>query len=198
MSGLAPLKHPQNQNYMFKFLLLPLVALTFACSLNAQETLVSRTSTTTFYSHAPLEDIEAVNNRTTAALNLEKGEIVVKMLIKHFEFENALMQEHFNENYMESETYPSALFKGTIATEKPIDINVDGDYEVEVTGTLTIHGVEQPHTGTATITVADRQVSGKTVFIARPKDFDIEIPTVVVRNIAEEIEVTTTLDFSSN
>ena len=107
------------------------------------------------------------------------------------------MEEHFNENYMESETYPSALFKGTIVTENPIDINVDGDYEVEVKGTLTIHGVEQAHTGVATITVADRQVSGKTVFIARPKDFDIEIPTVVVRNIAEEIEVTTTLDFGS-
>lgn len=160
--------------------------------------MISRTSTTTFYSHAPLEDIEAVNNRTTAALNLEKGEIVVKMLIKHFEFENALMQEHFNENYMESEEFPSAIFKGTLTMDEPIDLNVDGDYEVEVAGTLTIHGVEQPHTGTATITVADRQVSGKAVFIARPKDFDIEIPTVVVRNIAEEIEVTTVLDFSTN
>lgn len=183
---------------MHKFILLPMVALLTICSLSAQEALITRNSTTTFFSHAPLEDIEAVNNRTTAALNLEKGEIVVKMLIKHFEFENALMQEHFNENYMESEKYPSAVFQGTFTMEKPIDLNVNGEHTVQVEGTLTIHGVKQPHTGTATITVEDREVSAVTQFIARPKDFDIEIPTVVVRNIAEEIQVTTTLDFGSN
>ncbi len=183
---------------MYKYLLLPLVAIISFCSLSAQETLITRTSSTKFYSHAPMEDIEAINNRTTAALNLEKGEIVVKMLIKHFEFENALMQEHFNENYMESEKYPSAIFQGTFTSKNPIDLNVDGDYDLTVEGTLTIHGVKQPLTAEAVITVADRQVSAKTAFIARPKDFDIEIPTVVVRNIAEEIEVTTELDFSTN
>jgi len=183
---------------MYKFILLPLVALVSFYSLSAQETLLTRTSTTTFYSHAPIEDIEAVNNRTTAALNLDKGEIVVKMLIKHFEFENALMQEHFNENYMESEKYPSALFQGTFTAQDPIDLNKDGDYDVTVSGTLSIHGVEQPLTTDAVITVSDRKVSAKTTFIARPKDFNIEIPTVVVRNIAEEIEVRAQLDFSGN
>lgn len=183
---------------MYKFILLPLVAMVSFCSLLAQETLITRTSTTKFYSHAPVEDIEAINNRTTAALNLDKGEIVVKMLIKHFEFENALMQEHFNENYMESQKYPSAIFQGTFTPDSPIDLNVDGDYDVNVSGTLTIHGVEQPLNAEAVITIADRQVSAKTAFIARPKDFDIEIPTVVVRNIAEEIEVTTELDFGAN
>lgn len=183
---------------MYKFILLPLAVLVFWCSASAQDVLITKNSTTTFFSHAPLEDIEAVNNRTTAALNLDKGEIVVKMLIKHFEFENALMQEHFNENYMESEKYPAALFKGSFTSATQIDLNVDRDYEVNVSGTLKLHGVEQEITTTATITVLNREVSAVTTFMARPKDFDIEIPSVVVKNIAEEVEVTATLDFSSN
>lgn len=181
---------------MKSFILLSIIALSSLCQLTAQETLVTRTGVTSFFSHAPLEDIEAVNERTTAALNLEKGEIVVKMLIKHFTFENALMQEHFNENYMESETYPTALFKGTFKTDKPIDLSTDGMYKVTVDGELTIHGETKPHTGTATITVKDGKVSAETKFVASPADYGIEIPTVVVRNIAEEIEVTTKLDFS--
>lgn len=179
------------------FFLLLTIATTSLCQLSAQEVLVTKTGTTSFFSHAPLEDIEAINKRTTAAFNLDKGEIVVKMLIKHFTFENALMQEHFNENYMESETYPSALFKGTFSTDNPIDVSKDGTHTVTVNGELTIHGVTQSHSGTATITVKDGKVNAQTKFVAKPADFDIDIPTVVVRNIAEEIEVTTSLDFNN-
>lgn len=178
------------------FFLLLAVATTSLCQLSAQEVLITKDGTTSFFSHAPLEDIEAVNKRTTAALNLEKGDIVVKMLIKHFVFENALMQEHFNENYMESETYPTALFKGSFSTESPINPSEDGEHTVAVNGELTIHGVTKPHTGTATITIKDGKVSAQTKFVAKPADFEIDIPTVVVRNIAEEIEVTTSLSFN--
>jgi len=165
--------------------------------LAAQGPLITRDGSTTFFSHAPLEDIEAVNDQTTAAVDFTKGDVVVKMLIKHFTFENALMQEHFNENYMESEEFPSAIFKGTIVTDEVIDLSQDGTYEVNVKGTLTIHGVQQPSETKATITVAGNTVKAITKFIAKPADFDIEIPSVVVKNIAEEIEVTTTLNFNT-
>ncbi|WP_154640189.1 YceI family protein [Lewinella sp. W8] len=165
--------------------------------LSAQNPLITREGTTSFFSHAPLEDIEAVNDKTTAAIDFVKGDVVVKMLIKHFTFKNALMQEHFNENYMESEKFPAAIFKGKILTDEAIDLSQDGTYSVRVKGGLTIHGVEQAAEATAMITVTDGQVTAKTEFIARPADYDIEIPTVVVRNIAEEIQVTTTLNFST-
>ena len=124
------------------FLLFPTVCLLYLA--NAQSPLITKNSETSFFSSAPLENIEAVNHRTTAALDLAKGEIVVKMLIKHFEFEKKLMQEHFNENYMESEKYPSTLFKGRFTTSNPIDVKKDGTYEVDVTGNITIHGVTKP------------------------------------------------------
>lgn len=161
----------------------------------SQETLITKSSSTSFFSHAPLEDIEAVNNQTTAAINLSKKEIVVKMLIKHFTFENALMQEHFNENYMESEKFPSSVFKGSFSSSQDVDLNVDGTYEVDVTGTITIRGIEKKVSCKATMIVEDRTLKATTKFVVKPKEFNIEIPSVVVKNIAEEIEVTSELVF---
>lgn len=173
--------------------LLPLMVA--AGLLSGQSPLITKSSETTFFSHAPLEDIEAINGKTTAALDIAKGEIVVKMLIQHFEFENALMQEHFNENYMESEKFPAAIFKGSFASAEAIDINEDGKYTLEVSGELTIHGVTKPLSTAATIEVAGDKLTARTEFIAKPADYDIKIPSVVVSNIAEEIKVTSVLEF---
>jgi len=164
---------------------------------HAQQPLITKNSTTSFFSHAPLEDIEAVNKQTTAALDLARSEVVVKMLIKHFEFENKLMQEHFNENYMESEQFPAAIFKGSFASKTPIDAASTGEYEVIVEGTMTIHGVTRPLHCEATIAVEEGTVRAITTFNVRPEDFDIEIPKLVVKNIAEEIEVTSELFFEN-
>lgn len=163
--------------------------------LLAQGPMVTKNGTTSFFSHSPIEDIEAINKKTTAAIDFSKGNVVVKMLIKHFAFENALMQEHFNENYMESEKFPAAIFKGKIDQAESIDPTLDGDYNVSLKGTLTIHGVTKPLDASATISIVDGKVTANTKFIARPADFDIEIPSVVVKNIAEEIEVTSVLSF---
>ena len=164
--------------------------------VRAQSPLISRTSTTTFYSHAPLEDIEAINQRTTAAIDLEKQEIVVKMLIQHFEFENALMQEHFNENYMESGEFPAAMFQGRFSSEQAVDLNSPGEYLLKINGEISMHGVTQPLECEATFVVKEAAaVEATTEFMLRPADFDIAIPSMVVRNIAEEIKVTTILTF---
>lgn len=171
--------------------------LSVCSSLSAQGPVITKEGTTTFFSHSPIEDIEAINEKTTAAINFAKGDLVVKMLIKHFTFENALMQEHFNENYMESEKFPSAIFKGKLISDEAIDISQNGDYTVSVQGELTIHGVSKPVETSATITIDGEQISASTTFIARPADFDIKIPSVVVKNIAEEIKVTTKLNFTA-
>lgn len=174
---------------------LPAILCLATGSLFAQGPLITKEGTTTFFSHSPIEDIEAINEKTTAAINFATGDVVVKMLIKHFTFENALMQEHFNENYLESEKFPAAIFKGKLESDKPIDISQDGEYPVAIVGELTIHGVAKPLNTEAVITIAGDKVTATTKFIAKPADFDIKIPTVVVKNIAEEIEVTTKLDF---
>ncbi len=176
----------------YQFLFVCLLTSVFAF---AQSPLITKDGTTTFFSHSPIEDIEATNEKTTAAVNFAKGDVVVKMLIKHFTFENALMQEHFNENYMESEKFPSAIFKGKLAST--IDISKDGTYPVMLKGELTIRGISTPVETEATITVAGKEITATTKFIAKPVDYDIKIPAVVIKNIAEEIEVTSTLTFTN-
>ncbi|MEM9527256.1 MAG: YceI family protein [Bacteroidota bacterium] len=181
---------------MKTILCLPVLLLFLATTeLSAQGPLITKDGTTTFFSHSPIEDIEAINEKTTAAINFSTGDVVVKMLIKHFTFENALMQEHFNENYMESEKFPAAIFKGKLESDQPVDLTQDGEYPVTIMGELTIRGIAKPLTAAAQITVSDEELSATTKFIAKPADFDIKIPSVVVKNIAEEIEVTTALAF---
>jgi hypothetical protein len=142
-----------------------------------------------FYSETPMEKIEAHNSRVTSVLDAESGKIEFMALIKAFEFEKALMQEHFNENYMESSKYPKASFKGTITDMKSVDLKKDGTYNVEVKGDLTIHGVTKNITEKATIKVKGGVISAETSFNVALKDYNIKIPTVVNNKIAEVIQV---------
>ncbi|RMF02974.1 MAG: YceI family protein, partial [Bacteroidetes bacterium] len=100
------------------------------------------------------------------------------------------MQEHFNENYMESSTYPKATFKGKIDESTPVDWGRDGQYEVSVSGDLTIHGVTKPVTVTGTMEVKDGQILAQSTFVVAVADYGIEIPAVVADNIAKEVEIT--------
>ncbi len=148
-----------------------------------------------FFSSAPLEDIEAHNEQVNSIIDLESQEIVVSMLMTGFTFKKSLMQEHFNENYVESEKYPKASFQGTFTSEEPITADQNGEYSVTVQGELTIHGVTQPINATGTITVKDQQVAAQTKFNVKVADHDIDIPTIVFKNIAEVVEVTVNLAY---
>lgn len=143
-----------------------------------------------FFSSAPLENIEAHNRQVNAALDVSTGEFVFRVLIKSFEFEKALMQEHFNENYMESHKFPNATFTGKVINIKEIDLAKDGTYPVEVEGKLTIHGVTKDIKEKGTFTIKDGVIHGFSKFYVRVADYDIKIPKAVVNNIAEVIEVT--------
>lgn len=159
-----------------------------ATSLLAQ-TYFTKTGKIDFFSSTPLENIEAVNNEVSSFLNLEKNELVFAVLIKSFRFEKALMQEHFNENYMESDKYPKAQFKGNILDFDQNNYKKDGEYKVNVKGDLTIHGVTKNVTVPGTIIVQNGKISATSKFKVRCKDYDIKIPSVVANKIAEEIEV---------
>lgn len=145
-----------------------------------------------FFSSAPLEDIEAVNSGVSSVLNAETGAVLFKLLIKNFKFQNNLMQEHFNENYMESEKYPNSEFKGTISDIKAIDFFKPGKKQVNITGDLTIHGVKRTVTHGGTLEVLpDGGVKLWGKFPISVADYKVEIPTMVLKNIAETVEVTT-------
>jgi hypothetical protein len=143
-----------------------------------------------FYSETPVETIEAHNRQVNCALDIATGDFVFKVLIKSFEFEKALMQEHFNENYMESDKMPDATFTGKITNLSAIDFTKDGKYEAIVEGDLKIHGVTQKVKQKGTFEVTAGKIAGRSVFMILPEDYKIKIPNTVINNIAKEIQVT--------
>lgn len=166
-------------------------------TVQAQNRYLTRTGHIKFFSEAPLEDIEANNHKVLSVVDLSKGEIAVDLLIKAFEFEKKLMQEHFNENYLESDKYPKSTFNGSFVV--PVDLKAmkDGTYELDVKGELTIHGVKKPVVTQASLTVTRGKLVGDVKFNVKVKEHEIKIPKVVVRNIAEVIEVTGKFEYES-
>jgi len=106
-----------------------------------------------------------------------------------FKFEKALMQEHFNENYMESSKFPKASFQGTITDPSKVNFNKDGIYQVVVAGNLTMHGVTKNLSIPAIIHVADKKISGESKFDIKLADYNITIPSVVAKQISENVTI---------
>ena len=155
--------------------------------------LVTRNGSIGFFSKTPLEDIKAENNQANAVLNIDKQELAVAVLMKGFLFQKALMQEHFNENYIESDKFPKATFTGTYSG--PVDLNKSGTYPVTVKGQLTLHGETKPVEAPATFVVEKGKLTGKTTFALPPQDFNIKIPALVRDKIAKQITVSAILQF---
>ncbi|RPD40039.1 YceI family protein [Chitinophaga barathri] len=141
-----------------------------------------------FYSSAPMEDIEAKTTQGVSAINTATKAVYFKVPINTFQFKKKLMQEHFNENYLESDKYPHAEFKGKVL-ENP-DLTKDGVYPVTVEGNMLIHGVNKTYKEKGTLTVQNGKLSAKAVFNVRVADHKIKIPSLVIKNIAEVVEVT--------
>ena len=142
-----------------------------------------------FSSTAPLENIEAVNNKVSSILNVETGEMEFAVLIKSFHFEKALMEEHFNENYMESTKYPKAIFKGKISNLSDINFSANGSCRVSISGDMTIHGVTKPLETSGVINVSSGDIHATSDFDITVADYNIEIPKVVRDNIAKIVQV---------
>jgi len=153
----------------------------------AQDVYVSRDAKISFYSSAPIEDIEAKTDKAVSAINPETGTVFFKVPVQSFQFERELMQEHFNSDYMESDKYPYAEFKGKILNLPALTTN--GTYAITVEGQLTIHGVPKAYKAPGTIEVKNGQVKATSTFNVRLADHNIKIPTILTRNIAETVEV---------
>ena len=155
----------------------------------------NRSGKVSFFSDAPLEEIEAKNTSATSVLDTQSGRVEFAILIKAFQFKKALMQEHFNENYMESSKYPKATFKGQIINANEINFSKDGEYPAKVKGTLTIRGKSQETETDGTISVQAGQISATSSFEVAIADYDISVPSVVRDNIADIVRIDVNVNY---
>ena len=173
---------------MKKVLSIQLLLVFFLSSLGAQK-YFTRSGTISFSSDAPIEKIEATNSKATSIFDVETGKMQFAVLIKGFQFEKALMQQHFNENYMESSKFPKATFKGQIVDIDSVDFLRDGEYPVKVKGNLTIHGETKEVEADGNFVIKDGIVTALSSFLIAVTDFKIDIPKLVRDNIAETVRI---------
>ena len=155
----------------------------------------TREANITFLSDAPLEKIQGINNQAVSMLDISTGAIEFAVLMKAFEFEKALLQEHFNENYVESDKFPKANFKGTITNFSDVKWTVDGEYPVTATGKLTMHGVTKDVTSKGKITVNAGVISATSTFNILISDYNITIPSVVKDKINNSVKIDVTSNY---
>jgi hypothetical protein len=148
-----------------------------------------------FYSHTSFEDVKADNNQVASILDASTGDIVFQVLNKSFHFDKALMEEHFNENYMESETFPKSTFKGKIENIKDIDLTKPGKHNVTVTGEMNMHGVVKTTSTPGTLEVTADGLVAVSEFKVNPEDYGISIPGVVRDKIAKEMTVSVNIKY---
>ena len=162
---------------------------------NAQK-YFTKTGVTSFYSDTPIEKIEAQNKSSNCVFDISSGKIEFGVLVKGFQFEKALMQEHFNENYMESNKFPKATFKGQIDNYSKIDPSKNGKTTVKVSGDLTIHGMTKKITTDAAINIVNGKIDTDAQFNVLLADYNISVPALVKDQIAKsvKIKVDATLD----
>jgi YceI-like domain len=172
---------------MYKIIFSLFFLLPFFC--RAQDVQVTKTGLISFSSRSKLEDIDAVNNEASGLLNTKTGDMVFAVLMKGFHFKRALMEEHFNENYVESDKYPKSTFKGKIKNISKVDFSKDGNYAVTVDGELVLHNVTRKISVPAVIKVQGGKINGNTKFAVKAKDYDIKIPSLVADKISEDIDI---------
>ena len=144
--------------------------------------------TISFRSEAPLELIKASSDQLIGAIDIDKKNFTFKILMRSFQgFNSPLQKEHFNENYVESDKFPEASFKGKIIEDQ--DLTVNGTYELRAKGILTIHGVSQERIIKSDVTVKNKIVTLKSSFSVLLSDYNIPIPKVVYQKLANEIKV---------
>lgn len=160
----------------------------------AQDRYTTRSGELFFEASVPsFEPIKATNKETSAVLDVKSGNFAVLALVRGFRFRVALMEEHFNENYVESYKFPKTSFKGKI-----IDFNIDNlnnkPQNFSAVGSLYLHGITKEIEVPVTILLKEGQLKLSSFFSVKAEDFNIKIPSLVRKQIAEIVEVKVELD----
>ena len=159
--------------------LITFILIFFVTNLYSQR-FITKEAEISFFSEAPIEDISAINNKVSAVYDDETKQLVFQLNISDFIFPKPLMQEHFNESYLESEKFPKASFSGNLGKLNKASI---------ATGTLIIHGESNEVEVKGSLVKSNDGVMIDATFMIQLKDYKIKIPKLVMYNIAEEIEV---------
>lgn len=155
----------------------------------AQTRYMTKAGRVSFFSSSIIEDIEAKNQQTAAVIDLAAGQLAFSLPIKGFVFKRTLMQEHFNENYMESDKFPKATFTGKFVGLDAAVLSTPGSHNVQVEGDLTLHGVTHHIATPGTLELKGGQLMALAFFTVAPADYNIEIPLLVRENIAKIVSV---------
>lgn len=172
--------------------LLVLLASAFATTcLHSQDKYFTKTGKVFFQcAKSPLEKVEATNKSTTCVLDTKTGNMQFAVMMKGFEFDKALMQEHFNENYVESTRFPKSDFKGSIVNNSEINYSKDGTYPAKVKGKLQIHGEIKDVETTGTIAIKEGKILSSAAFALLLSDYHISIPSLVSDKISNTVNIT--------
>ncbi|HEX7412432.1 MAG TPA: YceI family protein [Bacteroidia bacterium] len=153
----------------------------------AQQFYSGKETTIHFFSKTSMKNIEAKNTISKPILDVTSGAFQVRVPNKQFKFESSFMEEHFNENYMETEKYEYSTFKGKI--NEKVDYTKDGVNQVTCTGTMDMHGVSLPITAPGTVTVKGNQITVVSKFKLKLADYKIKVPSLYVKEIAEDMDI---------
>jgi hypothetical protein len=173
-----------------------LFLLTIGFTVNGQK-YMTKNGYIGFFSHTSMEDIKGDNNQVAGILDIATGEVVFQVLIKSFHFDRALMEEHFNENYMESDKFPKSTFKGKITNLSSVNFAKPGTYDVTVEGDLTIRDATNKITTKGTLEVVTGGINSTSKFNISPEDYKINIPGVVRDKINKNLEVAVTMKYAA-
>ncbi len=166
-----------------------IVLLLTGCQLFSQAVWYTKTGSIHFDANSALEKVEALNRNATCVLDPGSGDIQLSVLMKGFEFAKALMQEHFNENYVESDKFPSGTFKGTVVNNKDVNYAKDGDYPAQVKGKLTLHGITRDIESSGTIRISQGKILIQAAFSILLKDYAIQVPSIVSDKISSTVKI---------
>lgn len=185
----APSNNLMKKSSVKNFLLLPILAAIITSFSGSNELYYTNSGKVNFVSEAPLEIIKAASSRLTGILNTGDKAFVFAVPMKSFNgFNSPLQKIHFNENYIESDKYPDAKFKGKIIED--VDFNKPGKYKVRAKGKFSVHGKENPMNIRCDLEVFKKEIRVNAKFKVYLKDHNIQIPTIVNQKLAEEINVT--------
>lgn len=181
-----------------KTILIVICATLLATVTNAQDKYFTKSGKIYFDATSPKspENVNAITRTAVCVLDTKTGNLQFSLLMKSFEFERALMQEHFNENYVESNKFPKAEFKGTITNNSSVNYAKDGVYNVKVSGNLTMHGETKTVETSGTVTVKNGKLIAVAEFAVTLADYKITVPQLVADKVAKTatIKVDCTLD----
>lgn len=172
-----------------KQMLIVIVSFVLSLPVFSQKRYFTKTGQINFAAGTAAEDIDGINKAATSVFDATTGQIEFAVLVKGFEFKRALMQEHFNENYMESDKFPKSVFKGKIVNIDKVNFQKDGSYPVTVKGVLDMHGVKKEVETTGALKVTGEAVHSDATFTVLLADYKIAIPSLVKDKISQTVTI---------